>query len=67
MHPDSTVDVAAVEAVPLDDIDPKLVEQQLSDARAALASAAADSVEAAEAQVAVEVNTAMASALGLSA
>ena len=25
MHPDSTLDVAAVEAVPLDDLDPKIV------------------------------------------
>jgi len=67
MHPNSVLDVAAVEAVSLDDLDPKIVEAQLSDARAALAAAAADSVEAAEAQIEVEVNTAMASALGLSA
>lgn len=67
MHPDSTLDVAAVEAVAIDDLDPKIVEAQLASARAAAASAPADSLEAAEAQVEVEVNQAMAQALGITA
>jgi len=55
------------EAVPLDDLDPKIVEAQLAEARAAVASAPAETIEAAEAQAQVEVNQAMAQALGLSA
>jgi hypothetical protein len=67
MHANSTLDVAAVEAVSLDDLDAKAVEAQLAAARSALASAPAGSPEAAEAQAAVEVNVAMAGALGLAA
>ena len=67
MHPNSVLDVAAVEAVKLDDLDPKIVEQQLNDAKSRAASAAPESLEAAEAQVDVEVNTAMAIALGVAA
>lgn len=67
MHPNSVLDVAAVEAVSIDDLDPKIVEAQLSAARARAAAAPADSVESAEAQIEVEVNTAMAQALGISA
>lgn len=54
------------EAVKLDEIDASVVTKQYDAAKAAFASAAAGSVEQAEAQIDMEVNKAMGVAIGLS-
>lgn len=66
VHEDSTADVCAVEAVPLDDLDPEAVKAGLQEYTAKLASVQAkgDDYETAAAQVGVEVYSAMNSALG---
>jgi F0F1-type ATP synthase epsilon subunit len=53
------------EAVKLEDIDPSAVTSQYEAAKAAFGSAAAGSLEQAEAQIDMQVNRAMASAIGL--
>jgi F-type H+-transporting ATPase subunit delta len=62
VHPDSVLEIAAVEAVELDQLDPEKVKQAISDAERA-ASSASTEVEKAEAQIALEVANAMSSAL----
>ena len=54
------------EAVKLDEIDGSVVAKQYDAAKAAFASAAAGSIEQAEAQIDMEVNKAMGVAIGLS-
>lgn len=54
------------EAVKLDEIDSSVVTKQYEAAKAAFASAAAGSIEQAEAQIDMEVNKAMGVAIGLS-
>ena len=54
------------EAVKLDDIDSAAVTKQYEAAKSAYAAAAAGSVEQAEAQIEMEVNRDMGSAIGLS-
>jgi hypothetical protein len=49
----------------LDDIDPSAVTSQYEAAKAAFSSAAAGSLEQAEAQIDMQVNRAMASAIGI--
>lgn len=61
VHPTSVTDVTAMEAVPLEQIDADAAKKGLEDAKAALASAS-DDLAKAEAQVGVEVFTAMAAA-----
>ena len=58
-------DIVAPEAVKLDEIDPSAVQSQFDAAKGAFASAAAGSVEQAEAQIDMEVNRAMGMAVGL--
>lgn len=53
------------EAVKLDDIDSSAVSSQYEASKSAYNSAAAGSVEQAEAQIAMEVNKAMGLALGV--
>jgi hypothetical protein len=55
-----------VEAVKLDDIDPSAVASNYEAAKSAYGSAAAGSVEQAEAMIDMEVNKAMGLAVGLS-
>eukprot|EP00899_Mesostigma_viride_P016374 jgi/Mesvir1/24738/Mv22001-RA.1 len=62
VHPDSTAQVCAIEAFPLDHIDGEAVKKGLADATAALASAESEADKAA-AQIGVEVYTAMGEAL----
>jgi F0F1-type ATP synthase epsilon subunit len=57
--------VVCPEAVKLDDIDPSAVASQYEAAKAAFSSAAAGSLEQAEAQIDMQVNRAMASAIGI--
>lgn len=66
VHADSSAEVCAVEAVPLEDLDPDAVRAGLADATAKLAAVQAkgDDLEAAAAQVGVEVYSAMAAAVG---
>lgn len=66
VHADSSAEVCAVEAVPLEDIDPDAVRAGLADATAKLAAVQGkgDDLEAAAAQVGVEVYSAMAAAVG---
>jgi F0F1-type ATP synthase epsilon subunit len=58
--------VVCPEAVKLDAIDSAAVTKQYEAAKGAFASAAAGSVEQAEAQIDMEVNKAMGVAIGLS-
>jgi F-type H+-transporting ATPase subunit delta len=62
VHANSTLDVCAIEAVSLDDLDQSAVLSGKSDAEAEL-SRATDEVEKAKAQLALDVYTAMAEAL----
>eukprot|EP00212_Chloropicon_laureae_P006949 CAMPEP_0197495208 /NCGR_PEP_ID=MMETSP1311-20131121/34952_1 /TAXON_ID=464262 /ORGANISM="Genus nov. species nov., Strain RCC856" /LENGTH=233 /DNA_ID=CAMNT_0043040683 /DNA_START=86 /DNA_END=787 /DNA_ORIENTATION=- len=65
VHADSTTDVCAVEAFPVEDLDPATVEAGLADYTAKLATATSggDDYEAAAAQIGVEVYSAMNAAL----
>ncbi|GJP46968.1 hypothetical protein CLOM_g6203 [Closterium sp. NIES-68] len=64
VHPNSVLDVAAVDAVPLDQIDGEEVKKGLAAANAKVASATTD-LEKAEAQISVDVHSALSAALGL--
>ena len=66
VHEDSTADVCAVEAVPLDDLDPEGIKAGLAEYVSKLASVQAkgDDYEIAAAQVGVEVYSAMNAAVG---
>jgi F-type H+-transporting ATPase subunit delta len=66
VHEDSTADVCAVEAVPLDDLDPEAIKAGLAEYTAKLASVQAkgDDYEIAAAQIGVEVYSAMNAAVG---
>ena len=57
-------DVVCPEAVKLDDLDMAAITSQYEAAKSAFNSAAAGSIEQAEAQIDMEVNKAMATALG---
>ena len=59
-------DVVCPEAVKLDDIDSAAVTKQFDAAKSAYSSAAAGSVEQAEAQIDMEVNRQMGAAVGIS-
>ena len=59
--------VLATECVKLDQLDPERVRAGLSEYRAAMDSAAPDSLDRAKAQISVEVHEAMVAALGLTA
>ena len=63
VHADSTTDVCAVEAVPLEQLDGDAVKQGLADYQAKLMNAK-DDYEKAAAQVGIEVCSAMNAALG---
>jgi F0F1-type ATP synthase epsilon subunit len=58
-------DVVCPEAVKLDDIDPSAVQSQFEAAKSVVLSAAAGSIEQAEAQIDMDVNRAMGLAIGL--
>ncbi|KAL8154329.1 hypothetical protein V2J09_012089 [Rumex salicifolius] len=62
IHPNSYTDIIAVEAVPLDQIDPAQVQKGLADFTHKLSSASSDE-EKAEAQIGVDVHSALNSAL----
>ncbi|GLT49075.1 hypothetical protein SLA2020_226570 [Shorea laevis] len=62
IHANSVADVIAVEAVPLDHIDPALVQKGLAEFTQKLSSATTD-LEKAEAQIGVDVHSALNSAL----
>ncbi|XP_057451491.1 ATP synthase subunit delta', mitochondrial [Lotus japonicus] len=62
VHANSVADIIAVEAVPLDRIDPNLVQKGLQDFTQKLNSASTD-LEKAEAQIGVDVHSALNSAL----
>lgn len=62
IHANSVADIIAVEAVPLDHIDPSLVQKGLAEFTQKLSLAASD-LEKAEAQIGVEVHSALNSAL----
>ena len=64
IHSNSVLDVVAVEATPLDRIDPEEVKRGLA-AYTAKAASANTELEKAEAQIGVEVHSAMSAALGL--
>ena len=66
VHEDSTADVCAVEAVPLDDLDPEAIKAGLAEYTSKLASVQAkgDDYEIAAAQIGVEVYSAMNAAVG---
>lgn len=63
VHADSSADICAVEAVPLDQLDVEAVKKGLAEYQSKLVNAK-DDYEKAAAQVGVEVTGAMASALG---
>lgn len=63
VNEDSSVQVLAEEAVPLENLDPQAAREALSKAQAQLASAG-DEVAKAEAQIAVEVSEAIVAAAG---
>jgi len=65
VHADSTTDVCAIEAFPVEELDKSTVEAGLADYTAKLASASAggDDYEAAAAQIGVEVYSAMNAAI----
>ncbi|XP_062092806.1 ATP synthase subunit delta', mitochondrial [Humulus lupulus] len=62
IHANSYADIIAVEAVPLDKIDPSLVQKGLAEFNQKLSSASTD-LEKAEAQIGVEVHSALNAAL----
>ncbi|KAK4385228.1 ATP synthase subunit delta', mitochondrial [Sesamum angolense] len=62
VHANSVADIIAVEATPLDHIDPNLVQKGLADFQQKLNSASTD-VEKAEAQIGVDVHSALNAAL----
>ncbi|GFY90366.1 ATPase, F1 complex, delta/epsilon subunit [Actinidia rufa] len=62
IHANSYADVIAVEAVPIDQIDPSQVQKGLADFTQKLSSASTD-LEKAEAQIGVDVHSALNSAL----
>jgi len=62
VHANSVADIIAVEAVPLDQIDASLVQKGLQEFTQKLNSAATD-LEKAEAQIGVDVHSALNSAL----
>jgi F-type H+-transporting ATPase subunit delta len=62
IHANSVADIVAVEAVPLDNIDLNLVQKGLADFTQKLSSASTD-LEKAEAQIAVDVHSALNAAL----
>jgi F-type H+-transporting ATPase subunit delta len=62
VHSNSYADIIAVEAVPVDQIDPALVQKGLADFTQKLNSASTD-LEKAEAQIGVDVHSALNSAL----
>ncbi|KAF3628246.1 ATP synthase subunit delta', mitochondrial [Capsicum annuum] len=62
VHANSVADIIAVEAVPLDRIDPNLVQKGLTDFTQKLSTASTD-VEKAEAQTGVDVHSALNAAL----
>lgn len=62
LHANSVADIIAVEAVPLDHIDPSQVQKGLADFTQKLASATTD-LEKAEAQIGIEVHSAINAAL----
>jgi F-type H+-transporting ATPase subunit delta len=66
VHADSTADICAVEAIPIEDLDGEAVRAGLAEYQAKLgvASGKGDDYEAAAAQIGVEVYSAMSSALG---
>ena len=63
--PRSNQDVVCPEAVKLDDLDSGAVTSQFEAAKSAFSAAASGSIEQAEAQIDMEVNRAMALALGM--
>jgi F-type H+-transporting ATPase subunit delta len=62
-HLNSTTDIACVEAVPLEEIDADRARAGLKEFQDAFDRAAADSLEAAEAQIGLDVHSAMVTAL----
>ncbi|KAK4745248.1 hypothetical protein SAY87_011560 [Trapa incisa] len=62
VHANSVADIVAVEAVPVDRIDPSLVQKGLAEFTQKLSSASTD-LEKAEAQIGVDVHSALNSAL----
>ncbi|XP_008794858.2 ATP synthase subunit delta', mitochondrial-like [Phoenix dactylifera] len=62
IHANSIADIVAVEAVPVDRIDPSLVQKGLADFTQKLSSATTD-LEKAEAQIGVDVHSALNAAL----
>lgn len=62
IHANSFADIVAVEAVPIDRIDPALVQKGLAEFTQKVSSASTD-LEKAEAQIGVEVHSALNSAL----
>ncbi|KAH9776797.1 hypothetical protein WN944_013417 [Citrus x changshan-huyou] len=62
IHANSVADIIAVEAVPIDQIDPSLVQKGLAEFNQKLSSATTD-LEKAEAQIGVDVHSALNSAL----
>lgn len=62
VHANSVTDVVAVEAVPIDRIDPSLVQKGLAEFTLKLSSATTD-LERAEAQVGVDVHSALNAAI----
>ncbi|RWW07792.1 hypothetical protein GW17_00028802, partial [Ensete ventricosum] len=62
VHANSVTDIVAVEAVPVDRIDPSLVQKGLADFTQKLNSATTD-LEKAEAQIGVDVHSALNAAL----
>ena len=63
VHADSTTDICAVEAVPVEQLDAEAVKKGLADYQAKLVNAK-DDYEKASAQIGIEVCGAMNSALG---
>jgi len=64
-HADSVTDVVCVEAVKVDDLDSSAVSANYDAAKSAAAAATPGSQEEAEAQIDMEVNKTMGTALGL--
>ncbi|KAJ8552875.1 hypothetical protein K7X08_020268 [Anisodus acutangulus] len=62
VHANSFADIVAIEAVPLDQIDPNLVQKGLTEFTQKLSTASTD-VEKAEAQIGVDVHNALNAAL----
>jgi len=65
-HPNSVTDISCPEAVKIDDIDSAAVSSAFEAAKSAFAAAEAGSADQALAQIDMEVNKAMGSAVGLS-